>query len=435
VEKLFIDIIGAAIGVFATLLFYETFWTRKTVKQHFFIGGILINVALGVGFTAILQNVYILPILIVLLHFMLSFYYKSNLVQKVLLSVLITAIAFASEMSIGFLMIYILDTTVEHIQTSMLAYMFGVLTSSLFVLFVVLMLRVFIDGKEQDADKKFNFLLAFMPVQSMVLSYMVSSYSIRTDARDTYQVGLIAIFLSILLILVTISILNRQRKALAYKREYELERTRLKMQIEHYQELYQEQQRIKALRHEMKNSMISIVGMLEAGQIDGALDKVRAISENTKIISNIVDTGNPPIDAILNAKIVKAKKSGIKVDYTVLLDKELYIDQFDIASILANAMDNAIEGVSRAIDINKIIALSVNREGEYISILIENNTSGLVYDDFETTKLNKKDHGYGMTQMKDVTQKYNGSFQPMHDSETGKFLLQIMLKNEKIYEN
>jgi len=39
-------------------------------------------------------------------------------------------------------------------------------------------------------------------------------------------------------------ILNKQQKALVYKRDYEVAQARLKMQIEHYQAIYQEQQRV-----------------------------------------------------------------------------------------------------------------------------------------------------------------------------------------------
>ena len=227
-------------------------------------------------------------------------------------------------------------------------------------------------------------------------------------------------------------ILNKQQKALIYKRDYEVAQARLKMQIEHYQAIYQEQQRIKSIRHDINNNLIAISGMLKNRQVQEAVAQINKICDNVVKISDTVNTGFPPIDAILSTKIAKARESDIEIVYSILIDGELYIDQFDIAVILANALDNAIEGIMQSDNVERKIAVNISRAAEYISIFIENNATGLIYNDFLTTKPDGNNHGFGMAQMTEVAQKYNGSLRPSYDSQLKKFSLKGMLKNQQM---
>jgi len=120
------------------------------------------------------------------------------------------------------------------------------------------------------------------------------------------------------------------------------------------------------------------------------------------------------------------------IKYLILIDDDLHINQFDMAVVIANALDNAIEGIQRSTgDIEKLISLDIHRASDYVSIIVENNASGPVYSDFPTSKLDKKNHGFGMSQMEAISKKYNGSFRPSFDSEKRRFLLKVILKNQK----
>jgi len=430
-EVILIDTMGAGLGLFATLMLFETFWVKKNIKHYFFIWGILLNAFIGIVLSLFLQNTLILPTLIIALNFALSFFYSSKITYKLLLTFIITAIAFIAEMLVGFILVQALSISLEEIQTSVPTYMFGVLASNLFTLFVVFMIRVFMKGRKQAANSQFNLLMALMPVQAIILCYIVVIYSFRSGTEDTLSLGIAAIFLSIFLIVVTMIILDKQRMALLYKREYELSQSRLKLQIEHYQEMYQEQQRVKTIRHDINNTLIAISGMLNAGQMQNALDRISLMCDDVKKAADIVNTGLPPIDAILSAKISKAKDSGIDVKYSIIIDDQLFVDQFDIAVILANALDNAIEGTVRSDNVDGKIVLVISRVADYISILIDNNTTGPIHDDYQTTKLDWKNHGFGMAQMRDVVKKYNGSFYPLYNPKESKFSLKIMLTNRQ----
>jgi hypothetical protein len=62
--------------------------------------------------------------------------------------------------------------------------------------------------------------------------------------------------------------------------------------------------------------------------------------------------------------------------------------------IIANALDNAIEGVLRSTGIDRTVLLDITSKSDYISILIENYASGPIYEDLWTSKPDNKNHGF-----------------------------------------
>ena len=428
-EKLLIDIFGTGLGFYAAIMLFNKAWERKNVKPSIYMCGILSAATVGVLLTTLLRNSPVLPPSIILLFFSLSFFYESGITYKILLSLALVAIIFVSEMIIAYPLVQVLAIPIENAQENMPIYMFGVLTSKLVALFIVLIIRAFMKSSKENAGKQFNLLMAAMPIQSIILCYIVSDYSVKAGTVNNSPLGITAVFLSLVQIFITLNLLEKQLTAMSLKKQYELGQIRLKMQIEHYQNIYQQQQQVKSMRHDMNNNLLAISGMLNSGQTQDAISRINTMSENVVSTSDVVDTGFPPIDAILSAKISKAREVGIDVGYTVFIDDDLNIDQFDIAVIIASALDNAIEGTQRSTDVDKEVTLSISRVADYISILVENNASGPIYGDYQTSKPDNKNHGFGMKQMREVTEKYNGSFCPSYDSEAGRFSLKVMLNN------
>jgi anti-sigma regulatory factor (Ser/Thr protein kinase) len=430
-EIMIVDIFSVSLGTFAVLTLYNTFWVRKKEKRIFFVSAVFLLAIVNIATANLVSNYYLQFIINMAFLFILSLCYYASTAYRILLSLAYLAVLLVTEAVTGIAFVQILSIPFELFTVNTQVYMFGVLTSNLLTIFFVLMIRVFMRISKHESERPFNILIAFMPIQSIILCYMTIDYSLGTETPNNTPIGIVAIALSIALIFITMFILYKQQKAMMYKREYELNKTRLDMQIEHYREIYQEQQRIKSMRHDMNNKLVALMGTLNAGNVKEAVEKINIMSSNLLIGSNIVDTGNPPIDAILSVKATKAIEEGIALSHTVLIDGELYIDQFDIAIIIANALDNAIEGVLRSTNVDKAITLNISRVADYISIIIENSASGPILTDFKTSKPDKKNHGYGMAQMKDVVQKYNGSFRPIYNEETKMFSLKIMLKNQQ----
>jgi len=428
-DKVIVDFLGIILGLVTTAVFYKTFWAFKMLNYKWFALGFSVVVLLQLTAVLYFQSTGFLPILSVLFAFAISFYFISRITYKLLLSLIIIAIKFASELVTGAVVVEVMGISVEQVQDNLILYMLGVLISTLFALFIVFMIRFFMRNNKQEMENQFNLLIALMPIQSMLLCLILYGYFVEMFQTDT--LGIIAVIISLVLIFVIMFVINNQRKALLYKKEYEVAQFKLKAQIDHYQKLYDAQCEVRKIRHDIGNNLIAIFGFLENLNVQAAMEHIVRINADMTKAAEIVDTGFPPVDAIISAKINRANESEIKLNYKVLIDGVLHVDQFDLAMIVASALDNAIEGILRSEGVSKDILIHIATVVEYVSIYVENFTSETVYSDFRTSKSDKSSHGFGMAQIESIALKYSGTIQAACESDAGKFTLNILLKNQR----
>jgi len=310
-SKILIDLLGTMLEIATAMLFYEKFLGCMRFKRHIQICGVLFVVVADVILTMFLQNTILLPVVSIVQMLILSFCYDSSLTFRMLFSCLITAVLFATEQLFGSIFIYVLKIPLMQVKNSQLLYLAGVLFSKLLAMFIVYIARALFKSNKQSADRQLNLLMAFMPIQSIILCFIVYGYSAEINALRTPALGIAAVVISLVLVFIVMLILNNQHKALAYKKEYELAKLRLEMQIDHYQEISQAHHEVRSIRHNISNNLIAISGLLSEGSVQDAVDRINGINADVKRTEDIVDTGFPSIDAVINAKIAKASESDI----------------------------------------------------------------------------------------------------------------------------
>jgi len=327
-------------------------------------------------------------------------------------------------------MVQIMGIQVEQVQDSTLVYALGLLISQLVPLLIVCIIRIFFKRKKQEISRQSNLLIAFFPLQAIFLCLIVYGPIAGINALHSAAMGIIAVVVSLLLVFIAIIMINRQQITVAYKKQLEVAHSRLEMQTEHDHKLYQAQREFSSIRHEISNNLIAISGLLKDNMVDKAFERIQSIFEGVVKESEIPNTGFPPIDAVLSAKINRATELGIKIAYKVLIVGKLIVDYFDIAIIVASALDNAIEGVDRSEVSDKLISLNVADVSDYIVVQVENYTSGPIDKDFRTAKPDKSSHGFGLAHMKSVAKKYDGVVEPGYNPASGKFTLRVLLRNK-----
>jgi uncharacterized protein YoxC len=428
-SKILIDILGTGLDIFVVLIFFETIWVVKKNRWQIMVSGILVFAISNTASTSLLAGTNYLPIVSLILIFISSFYFESKLATKIMFSLAITAISFGLEMLVLELTKWIVRIPSDQIQSIPVIFLSGVLVSKLLSLLVVCIIRIFVKNNKQE-DMQFNILMGAMPIQSIIICFIVYGYSVNIDAFRTSALGIAAVIISLFLVFIFMIIINNQRKAFMYKKEHKLAQMRLELQIEHYQQLYKEQHKIKLIQHDIGNKTDAIYGLLAAGCVQDAMNHISEMRSAVKGTKDVVNTGLPPVDAVLTAKISKADEYGISITYKVLIDDQLFIDQFDLAIIIANALDNAIEGILRSSNVDTNVVLHISSTNGYIKVIVENSASVPIDEHFQTSKPDQSNHGFGISQMRSVAEKYTGDIQPNFNSNTGRFTLNVLLKND-----
>lgn len=124
-------------------------------------------------------------------------------------------------------------------------------------------------------------------------------------------------------------------------------------------------------------------------------------------------TGNKVLDIILTTKSLQCQKLGITLTCVAEGAEMEFMHPMDISALFGNALDNAIESVSKIEDADKrLIHVSVSRQKNFLRIRIENCYEGHILFEDGMPQTDKKDHrfhGYGMKSIRRIAEQYGGS--------------------------
>ena len=194
--------------------------------------------------------------------------------------------------------------------------------------------------------------------------------------------------------------------------------------------LMQSEEKVKALRHDMKNHLQCISSLLDDKEYEKAESYVADIIKNKLDFEfKQINTGNRVVDAISNAKLTQCKNENILT--TVNAGSiETSIDDVDMCSLLGNIFDNAIEAC-RKVEKNKKVHFEINQKKGYINIIMKNSIQNSVIENnpkLQTTKKHRDIHGYGIKSVKGIVEKYNGMMELFE--QAGFFIADIWVSCE-----
>ena len=191
----------------------------------------------------------------------------------------------------------------------------------------------------------------------------------------------------------------------------------------YYQGLQQQERQVRQLRHDLRNHLMVVQGLLERGDTQGAAGYLEQMAGSQALQGVRRFCENETANVVLSAKAEAMEQAGITADFAVSLPKDLPVADTDLAALLGNALDNAIEGVQNAAV--KKITLRCRVDKGLLMLRLENPVGGEVNPDLSTTKADKFSHGFGIPGMRELAERYHGTLDA--DVKDGCFILFICL--------
>lgn len=175
---------------------------------------------------------------------------------------------------------------------------------------------------------------------------------------------------------------------------------------------------IRRVRHEMKNHMTNIKGLV-AGEKYGEVERyIEKLDETIQSLDYKFNTGNAVTDVIINDKYRKAVNLGISFQVKFSYEKTDTIPIFDIGIVLNNLLDNAIEGCEKLEQKQRHISCILKRKNHFLLIEVENSFDGILkWEDSNAIPLTRKqsdlpdmlmEHGFGLKNVQAVADRYLG---------------------------
>lgn len=207
-------------------------------------------------------------------------------------------------------------------------------------------------------------------------------------------------------------------------------REQLNMQIRQYEWMEHMNEDLRIFRHDFPKKMRPLIAYLEADDTEEALRMAEQFSGFVADTAAPFRTGNSRLDTVLNCEQQVALKDDIRIHVpfgTVFPKDGIAAD--DIYTIFPNALDNAIEA-ARAVDRERVITFTSRVAGNTVYVTITNPVAGEIKQKNglpQTTKADKKLHGYGFRSMKKAAAKY-GKDNVSFSAENGVFELRIFFE-------
>lgn len=176
----------------------------------------------------------------------------------------------------------------------------------------------------------------------------------------------------------------------------------------------QNNEKVRKLRHDMKNHLANIRSLIDSGEIAAAVTLLDNTAENVNNAkAEMIDTGNSFVDAIILSKTAVCREKNIDFSCSVQPLENIKIDAVDLSSLLSNLLDNAMEAAAQTTE--PFVRLTIIKYNAYYTICVENSYKGKKFlkenmGVLISTKSDKALHGYGTQIISDIAQKYDGNY-------------------------
>ena len=174
--------------------------------------------------------------------------------------------------------------------------------------------------------------------------------------------------------------------------------------------IQQNQETTRQFQHDWKNRVQVMHQLADQEQWEELRKYLSDVKEKATQIQIYSNTGNIVVDSVINSKLNMAKKKEIAVTASVILPKDMEIDEDDMVVILGNLLDNAIEA-NEYVQGEKRIELVLCYEDGCVLIHIQNTFDRTLITrkgTYLTRKKNTSMHGIGIKSIKDTVEKYHG---------------------------
>lgn len=194
------------------------------------------------------------------------------------------------------------------------------------------------------------------------------------------------------------------------------------------------EERVKALRHDIKHHIIELSAMAKKNNNDDMIKYLSGMKDFMLNPKEYSTTGNQEIDGVLNYMLQKANKTLNQVDVQINIPEDLYFNNFNnfnICVILGNLVDNAVREASKSKE--KLLTIKMQIKQEVLLIFIENSYSGKILEKrngLQTTQPELAIHGIGLENVKKVVIANGGEIKI--DYTSNRFCVQVLLYMSRI---
>lgn len=275
----------------------------------------------------------------------------------------------------------------------------------------------------QDAVEKGWGIFAWMTMLYYILLVVVVQFptNIVNRPEDTF----LCVLVLLLMVFNYATIFASLYWQLLFFRRQQGERI-LKEQKNMLEAQLENQQRIRRMKHDMKGHVITLSGLLSAGQTREALTYLKGVETEMDSLSGQF-CSNPYLNAVFVQYSGKLKELGARYNMDLQIGEE-ELPYMELCQILSNGLENVCDALE-GLDIeNREMSVQMKYNRNYLLIRIRNRCREDLYVErgmLAPTEKEGNDHGFGLVTIKETAERLGGDM--CCYTESGRFVLDVMV--------
>ena len=413
--------------VYTFLLFFDAFTTRRTSKKKY----ILIIAAITTIFTMILLLVPLglfRTILLISIPICTSCLYKFKWYNHILFSLFVFALGALSEL-ITTASLSAMFSVSPQIATEGIFKFIGIVLSKMITILIITVFRL---RKYKFAySMSFRKILALflVPLSAIIVVFVHVYWFIQIPYQSEPLVisNIVSYLVLVISNVLAFQIIDTSYQSDEKDKQLATAQELIRAQEKQYKQMQEHNATILKMKHDHKNYLIGLISELENGNVSAALS---SLYSEQKILLSPTDTylQNTIMTTVIKSKAEFALSKNIVLNFTYNELQNIQISHIDIAILLGNAIDNAIEATDKIVSDIKTIDIFIKVSNDLIIISIKNPVvSNVDVDDLTSTKRKNGSHGFGILSMKNIAAKYGGEV--IFTCENNIFETNMVLRN------
>ena len=410
--------------------FFNTFLRRR--YQNKIINWILPFVQASFTYIINQTSLETIPSVLLFVSFGIAIawaFYKGTMLQRVLFTIAFFVVWLASEFALLALLNLVFPDFFVHLMQPSIERLTSIMVCKLGLFIILKIVQQFAPSGENRLPLRRILPLFSLPVVSLLIVFNMQIYWQDQTNSSLFVLTAVSTLALLFTNLVVFDQYCQMQRDAEINKQYQLLQQHLVSEKEQIHLLDEQQQEVRRLAHDVKNSLLPVVNALNQEDPQIAKTLLVQILDGFSQGSGRIETGYSLIDAILSQKQKQSQDHKIRLNVVHHLHDIQRISDIDLSVILGNSLDNAIEATAQTEDINRrVISLSLKTEKGLLSIKLKNPITGPLITrngQYLSTKSDHKNHGLGLSSIRLLVEKYQGLMQI--DTTENTFSLTILL--------
>lgn len=289
----------------------------------------------------------------------------------------------------------------------------------LICVFIMLWTYYFFIGRKLDVNMfrlpgKIKGIVAIMAVVLVLVMNFMSYLLSEHVAHKMIRVGEMFLFIgSVAICALLFSLIYYFNVTQEYSMQAEMLERQNEQQREYFEQLLKKEQDTRQFRHDLIAELLELKNYSEQKEykkLDDFLTEM--LGEISNISIRQYDVGNDIVNTIINYYFLSIRES-CNIRVKGYMEEEVGVSQRDLCILISNLVKNAVEAVEKVQKQQREILFEICQGQKSLNIHVENTMEGEIkmVDGFPVTmKEDKRNHGFGLLNVKTIVKKYKGSY-------------------------